>query len=473
MTRLRVPRSIQSRMLLVLVPLLLGISLGVAWYLQQPRDAIRRSMLFLQLPEITQKFEQSLNPADLPAQFMGGRLVYTLYAANGQLQWVYPSDERPRRLRLTRIENEQHLWRWHLRDVGHTINTPVYLADGRILMVSKTDTAERAAIHAVLQARVLHSQLVLLPLAALMAALLMVVVHWALRPARRAAEIAAAITPQTPQRIPTANLPSEILPLAQSANAAMDRLQEALAREHRVLADGAHEMRTPLTVLDLRLQRLQSGLDNDWRGVNTAMRNMRKLVDQLLLLSRQAQPTHTPQASCNLVHVVRDAVALMYPLAQSQDREMALEAPETLPAVYGQDHVLQEAVLCALENAIVHGQGAIELRLYAIDADLNSSTDNSASCAHFNHNPSVVLDVMDQGQGISLDQQEPYFSRFHKGQQNSSGSGLGLAIARRVMDNHGGSIAFIQQSPCVLRLQFCQANTTGKSATNTTNARAS
>lgn len=443
----RMPLGIQSRILLVLLPMVGLVVAGVIWYLMQTRDAVRRSLLFLQLPEITGAFVQSGDPADLPGRFMGSELVYTLYDGEGRLLWVRPEGERPRRLRWSTIEQEQRV-AWHRRDVGRTINAPVRLADGRVLMVSKTDTAERAAIEAVLNARVRHSLLVLLPLSLLFGLLLLAMLRWALRPVRAAAQTARRIGPYSPQRIPLRDLPAEVQPLARAANEAMDRLSDALGRERKVLADGAHELRTPLTVLDLRLQRMRDGVDTDWQAIDAAMQGMRRLVDQLLSLARQEQPFDASASSgCQLVHVAQNSVAMLHPLFEAAGREIALDADDALPRVRGDSHWLQEAVVCVIENALRHGRGSVQVRLSA-----GTAADQ------------VWLEVEDEGDGVELDGQERFFARFHKGRQGTAGSGLGLAIARRVMENHGGSIAFVQRRPCVVRLRFsCAAPPPGSS----------
>ncbi len=83
---------------------------------------------------------------------------------------------------------------------------------------------------------------------------------WTLRPLARASREAAAIGPaNTSARIAAEGLPREVRPLVEAANAALERLARAYVAERRLTADAAHELRTPLAVLSLRLQKAKLG----------------------------------------------------------------------------------------------------------------------------------------------------------------------------------------------------------------------
>src|SRR3546814_18082385 len=87
-------------------------------------------------------------------------------------------------------------------------------------------------------------------------------------------------------RLTADGLPGEIRPLVDAVNGALDRLADAYAAERRLTADAAHELRTPLAVLSLRLQRARLDGAIDWPAIEREMARMGRLVGQTLALAR-------------------------------------------------------------------------------------------------------------------------------------------------------------------------------------------
>lgn len=429
----------------VLVSLLLVFMLGfgaLALYLYDTRDELRRVVMFIQAQEIGRDLTADSDFSRLPERYAGGELSYTLYSADGKPQWHSANLQRPRRLRQTTLQDEFNLFRRAIRS-GRVINVPVELSDGHILMVAKEDTVERELIGALLHTRMLRGLVVLLPFCLLAAGLILLLVHWTLRPVRHAAQLATTIGPQDPgRRIPVENLPREILPLAQAANEGLTRLAHAFEYEQRIVADAAHELRTPLTVLDLRLQQCRLEGSADWPAIESELRRVHRLVNQLLSLARQEQ-AHASQRQQSqqtlLSRLVREEVASILPLFELHGRTIEAGVEDGL-AVRGEADLLREVVRNVLENALFHGAGVVTV-------DLRRDTGQA-----------VILDVGDEGLGVPLDRQEDMFARFRKGSQGGMGSGLGLAIVRRSLRNAGGDARFIGAAPCVLRLWFVQAS---------------
>ncbi|MGE0800555.1 MAG: hypothetical protein AB7G13_10745 [Lautropia sp.] len=108
------------------------------------------------------------------------------------------------------------------------------------------------------------------------------------------------ITPDNLQRIPLDALPREMLPLACAANLALERLSQPLAAEKRLVADAAHEPRTPLTVLDLRPQKARMDGHSDWSAIDSDMQQLHQLTEQLLRLARQARMKATAASAHRL-----------------------------------------------------------------------------------------------------------------------------------------------------------------------------
>ncbi len=292
---------------------------------------------------------------------------------------------------------------------------------------------------------------VLLPFGGIMLLLIGVVCRWSLRPLLRASVEAAAVGPHDPsRRIDTKGLPDELSPLVGAMNAALDRLAGAYQVERRFTMNAAHELRTPLATLRLRLQRVRhDGAPLDWPALERDIAGMTARIDLLLDLARkQAAGTGQAVASTprlDFSRVVRAAAAQMLPLVETAGREMAVELPQ-FPAIAlrlrGDAADLQDMVRNLIENALHHGAGSIGVRA-AIDA-IGTGGGHAQ----------VALDVSDEGGGVPEELRQAMFERFRKGRQASSGSGLGLAIVQEVVQRHGGTVAFMAGPRCVVRVML-------------------
>ncbi|NYT22612.1 HAMP domain-containing histidine kinase [Alcaligenaceae bacterium] len=432
-------RSLASRIFAALLLVsLLGFG-SLLWHLYNTRDELRYSTLLLQAQEIAQGLTSASDLSLLPREYAGGELYYTLYDAGGKAMWH--SRNLPRALRMRPGTLNEALKPMRLKSYrghGKVIGVPVQLSDGTTLIVSKLDTLERNLIDALLQTRFLHG-LLALPLFLLATALIMwSLMRWTLRPVRQAAVLAAEISPDDPEhRIPLARLPKEVLPLAQAANLALDRLGQALATEKQLVADAAHELRTPLTVLDLRLQKMQHEGKADWPAIEQEMKRLRRLVGQLLTLARRDHALHAgpPGGTVSLSRLAREVVASLIPLFERHHREIHADFLDQV-LVGGDADALRDAIRNVVENALAHGAGAVAVRLYRA------------------HDGGAVLDISDAGPGVPPHLRETVFQRFHKGRQDGRGSGLGLAIARQALRNAGADIHFVDATSCTVRLRF-------------------
>lgn len=279
---------------------------------------------------------------------------------------------------------------------------------------------------------------VLLPFSLVMLLLIGAVTAWSLRPLLRASQEAASAGPHDPAaRIATANLPSEISPLVEAVNAALDRLTAAYETERRFTANAAHELRTPLATLSLRLQRTRhDGAPIQWEAVEADLVVMRRLIEGLLDLARK-EAAGRSGTTLNLSRIVREAAAGIEPLVQQAGRALLVELPDAL-WITGNADDLRDMVRNLAQNALVHGQGRIHIHL---GQDAGAGLGESA-----------VLDVCDDGPGIASADREIVFERFRKGSPSVQGSGLGLAIVRAVASAHGGRVGFVDHPGCRLRV---------------------
>jgi two-component system sensor histidine kinase QseC len=266
--------------------------------------------------------------------------------------------------------------------------------------------------------------------------LIWVVSQWSLRPLSLASAEAAQAGPQNPgMRLTALRLPTEVRPLADAMNGALDRMEAAYQAERRFTSDAAHELRTPLSVLSLRLQRARIEGHLDWDAIDVDVRHMTHLVNRLLDLARKEQAGRDPVAPpANLARSAREAAAMIAPLAEQAGRSLEVDLPDHLP-VLGRADDLRDLVLNLLDNALAHGRGVITLRGGGGKA-------------------SSWLEIADEGPGVPPALREAVFGRFRKEKASSPGTGLGLSIVREVAESHGGQAYFTAGAQCTVRVEL-------------------
>ncbi|MFG6415929.1 sensor histidine kinase [Roseateles sp. DC23W] len=223
----------------------------------------------------------------------------------------------------------------------------------------------------------------------------------------------------------------ELAPLVNAVNSLMARLQQRLDREHEFLADAAHELKTPLAVIQLGAE----GLDQaDPRARDEAKERLRlgvqratHTVHQLLALARSGADTlDLSKVRHDLVDLVRERIALAVGLALQRGVELELVAPDELPLWINRES------LCSLVDNLV--DNAVK---YSPPGGHVTVTLAEAAEA-------VVLTVSDQGPGIPPELRERVFERFVRlNGAHGHGSGLGLTIVERAAAQHGARVELL------------------------------
>ncbi|MFN8075312.1 MAG: HAMP domain-containing sensor histidine kinase [Kineosporiaceae bacterium] len=257
-----------------------------------------------------------------------------------------------------------------------------------------------------------------------------VLAHGMTRPLRqmtRAAADMAADRPATP--VPVGGR-DEVGELARAFVSMREDLAEAQARRRDLLANVAHELRTPVAALRAQVENLVDGVrPADAAALEqllTTTDTLADLVEDLLDLAR-AEAGATPI----LREVVPVAPLLASCVAQVRqvrpDRSVTVEVPDGL-TVDADEHRLRQVVVNLLDNATRHTPPgtSVEVR------------------AHTGDDARFVLEVTDDGPGIPADQRESVFGRVQRGDgAGERGTGLGLAIARGAVARHGGRIGVV------------------------------
>ena len=302
-------------------------------------------------------------------------------------------------------------------------------------MVAKRDDLGRQQINLVFSALLNNSMALLLVLLILCAGLMWYLLRWTLAPVERAALAASELDLQHPKPMATQALPIEILPLADAANQAIERLSKAYQSTRRFTADAAHQLRTPLAVMQLSLNR--SEIDNQQAELgHRALLQMSGLVDQLLQLAKlEARESQQSVQKIDLIRLCREVLAQQWGLFEQANRALTLECQISYCRCIADEPLLKQALHNTLENALQHGQGDTLVRIHR-------------------EKNGVIIDICDQGISPKEAIKERLFERFYQAREGGQGSGLGLAIVRQTLENAGGKVHFCHTQQTCLRLQL-------------------
>ena len=171
-------------------------------------------------------------------------------------------------------------------------------------------------------------------------------------------------------RLPLEDVPSEIVPLVSAVNDALRRLDEGYERHKRFLVDAAHELRTPIAILQTRLESLSLGPDAG--RVLEDVARLSTLADQLLDLQRVNQQVDR-FSDVDIVAIGEKVAADLAPLAIAAGYEISFEsAVGARSYVRGDQGSLERALTNLVQNAIQHGgrKGAIAVRVRPAGHDL-------------------------------------------------------------------------------------------------------
>ncbi len=252
------------------------------------------------------------------------------------------------------------------------------------------------------------------------------------------------------QRVPVSG-PAELSQLSRTFNAMAENLEIAEKQRRNLVADVAHELRTPLSNVQGYLEAIKDGvLKPDEATINIVYQQVQHLVrlveDLRLLAQAEAGALRLDRQPASLTEVLNESVKAFRPRAESKGVSLSLEAPEGLPPVELDRTRIAQVLDNLLENAIFHtpaGKGVV--------VSVARTPDGQAGIA-----------VADQGSGIPREDLPLVFERFYRVDpsraRSTGGTGLGLTIARKLVEAHGGVIsaesALGQGSRFVFRLPF-------------------
>jgi two-component system OmpR family sensor kinase len=270
-----------------------------------------------------------------------------------------------------------------------------------------------------------------LPFAALIPCLTLlvaIVIHRTLRPVLRLADRLDAERSDDFEKLPLDDMPTELRPFIASINRLLERVGTMVDQNRRLIADAAHELRTPITALGIQAENLdRSDLPPESRArldvLTQGVRRIAHLLEQLLDHARYDTGPAPDAPVTAFDRIARESVADLLPIATARGVDLGFGRLEVV-FVRGEATALAVMLRNLLDNALRYTPpgGRIDLYLYR---DGNNA----------------VVRIEDTGPGITPADLERVFEPFFRGgRPTDEGTGLGLSIVRRIVDGFDGRI---------------------------------
>jgi signal transduction histidine kinase len=222
--------------------------------------------------------------------------------------------------------------------------------------------------------------------------------------------------------------------LVRAFNQMSGRLESLDAGRRSFLADVAHELRTPLSVITGQLEAIEDGVysadTEHLEPIREQIRSLEKLIEDMRTVAlAEAGGLTLNLAPTDVADLLTDQLAAFAAQAGPAGVTLMPEIPADLPRVLADEQRVRQVVANLLANA---------LRYTPADGRVTVRARASADGAF------LTVEVADTGRGIAPELLPRVFDRFVKG-DGSAGSGLGLAICRDIIQAHGGAISIASE----------------------------
>ncbi len=210
-------------------------------------------------------------------------------------------------------------------------------------------------------------------------------------------------------------------------------IERSIEFMRRFMADAAHELRTPITILRTRAEvalqqpREAANYVSALRGVEAEAGRLGGIVDSLLVLARaDAGEQQIDRARIFLDDIAVDAAGAAQIVARQKNVEVTVDEFEEAP-VEGDPTLIRQLIMIVLDNAVkfTDAGGQVHVRVSM-------------------HEGSPTFGVEDTGIGIKQEELSRIFQRFFRGEtarSRTDGAGLGLSIASWIAREHGAEIS--------------------------------
>lgn len=222
----------------------------------------------------------------------------------------------------------------------------------------------------------------------------------------------------------------ELQPMLSQLNALLARLDQALVAEQRFTADASHELRSPLSAIQMRLQVLKRKfpeLESEFKPIQKDVSRGVQVLDNLLLLARldPEQKESLAKTKFDFSLLMRDVIKALQPFADSKQIKISVVLTEQV-YVLANEQLLFSALRNLLDNAIRYSpeQAQVFVNLTIEKQQLRLRIENS-------------------GHGVEAAVIQRLGERFYRALgTKTQGSGLGLSICQKIVDLHAGQLLF-------------------------------
>ncbi len=253
------------------------------------------------------------------------------------------------------------------------------------------------------------------------------------------------------QRIHYQGRTDEIGKLAQAFDDMLDELAAAFLREQRFTSDASHELRTPLAVIIAQAEAVLQA-DTSPEEAREAMaavykkaRSMQSMLSQMLMLARAREQQATMEMTrLRVAEIIEDVAEEMRPQALAKDMSIDVDAADDA-FLAGDLLLITRMVINLADNAVKYAGNGKHIWLKARREDGR-----------------VLIEVADDGPGISEENAAHMFERFYRvdaSRTGNIGAGLGLSLVERIAHMHQGTIR-LESAPgkgCRFILRFPEA----------------
>ena len=260
------------------------------------------------------------------------------------------------------------------------------------------------------------------------------------RPLRQLSQATTAVAAGELGQQVTVTTHDEVGELTARFNDMSQALANAEKQRQQLLADTAHDLRTPISIMQSHLEAMIDGI------FSPTPENLGTVYEETLRLGRLVNDVRTlslaetghlslDRQPVNLHELAAQAAAAFQPLAEADGIHLQLELAET-PPITADASRLHQVMANLIANALRY-------------APLGSQTPPLVTLRVASEKTDIVVSVADSGPGLTAVQQAQVFDRFWRSDaarsREQGGSGLGLAIARSIIEAHGGDIGVESQ----------------------------
>lgn len=211
-------------------------------------------------------------------------------------------------------------------------------------------------------------------------------------------------------------------------------IEEAHLREKQFVANAAHDLRTPLTIMngemEIALQKLRKPKEYQEVIISSKeeVKQLISLVEDLLFLARQDASNQVTMIHIDVIDVLTEVVAQYLPLAKLKSIHIDTRLPDESITIQGNRNMLYQLFSNLVDNAIKYTPKGVNKHVVITVKKIDGK---------------VVVSIADDGIGIPADDQKKIFDRFYRVDSSRSqikGYGLGLSISQAIVHIHKGTI---------------------------------